>query len=146
LVNFEVRPLLPIAEEHRNQLSMASPSPNAEAHRHRVSPLHAAHTSHYSLHSGTARTPGVSAIATKPTRPPAHPGDVAQSRLFQAILNDELDELDDLVAAAERRWMRQRERNPENSFGEPHELQRLRERTREARRLLDALDKRFPSD
>jgi hypothetical protein len=125
---------------------MASPSPNAEAHRHRVTPLHAVHTSHYSLHSGTARSPGVSAIATKSTRPPAHAGDIAQSRLFQTILNDELDELDDLVAAAERRWLRQRERDPGNSFGEPYELQRLRDRVREARRLLDALNKRFPSD
>ena len=111
-----------------------------------VSQLHSVHESRYSLHGGTARPPGAPSTSTRPGEPPAHPADVAQSRLFQTILVDELDELEDLIAAAERRWKRQREDHPSAPVVIPHTLLRLRERVKEARRLLDALNKRFPPD
>jgi hypothetical protein len=108
--------------------------------------LHSLHANRYSLHGGTARPPGAPSPSTRPGEPPAHPADVAQSRLFQTILVDELDELHDLIATAERRWKRQREKHPEAPVVVPHALLRLRERVKEAGRLLDALNKRFPPD
>jgi hypothetical protein len=111
-----------------------------------VSLLHSVHASRYSLHGGTARAPGAPSSSTRPGERPAHPSDVAQSRLFQAILLDELDELEDLIAAAERRWKRQREDESDAPLVVPHALLRLRERVKEARRLLDAMHKRFPPD
>jgi hypothetical protein len=130
----------------RQYLSMPPRSSQAESDHAPVGLLHSVHASRYSLHGGTSRPPGAPSLATKASDPPAHPADVAQSRLFQTILIDELDELEDLIAAAERRWKRQREDDPHAPVVVPHALLRLRERTREARRLLDALDKRFPPD
>jgi hypothetical protein len=125
---------------------MPSLSSQAESDPSPVSLLHSVHASRYSLHGGTARPPGAQIISARRSDPPAHPADVAQSRLFQMILTDELDELEDLIAAAERRWKRQREDGPDAPVVVPHALLRLRERAKEARRLLDALDKRFPPD
>jgi len=121
-------------------------SSQAETDWSPVSLLHSVHASRYSLHGGTARPPGAPGMPTRPGERPAHPADVAQSRLFQTILVDELDELDDLIAAAERRWKRQRENDPDAPVVVPHALLRLRERVKEARRLLDAMNKRFPPD
>jgi hypothetical protein len=121
-------------------------SSQAEADHAPLSLLHSIDASRYSLHGGTARPPGTQIVSTRRNDPPAHPADVAQSRLFQTILTDELDELDDLIAAAERRWKRQREGKPDAPVVVPHALLRLRERAKEARRLLDALHKRFPPD
>jgi hypothetical protein len=130
----------------RHYLHMPPRSSHAEADASPVSLVHSVHAIRYSLHGGTARPPGTASMSTGPGERPAHPADVAQSRLFQTILIDELDELDDLIAAAERRWRRQREERPDGSTVVPHELLRLRERVKEARRLLDALNKRFPLD
>jgi hypothetical protein len=125
---------------------MPSPSPQAERDPSPVSLLHSVHASRYSLHGGTARPPGAQIMSALRSDPPAHPADVAQSRLFQTILTDELDELEDLITAAERRWKRQREGGPDAPVVVPHALLRLRERAKEARRLLDALHQRFPPD
>ncbi|MCW2591826.1 MAG: hypothetical protein JWQ86_4253 [Mycobacterium sp.] len=125
---------------------MPPQSSQAETDWSPVSLLHSIHATRYSLHGGTARPPGAPSLSTRPSERPAHPSDVAQSRLFQAILLDELDELEDLVAAAERRWKRQREEGTDAPIVVPHAVLRLRERVKEARRLLDAINKRFPPD
>jgi hypothetical protein len=130
----------------RQYSEMPSRSSQAETDVSPVSLLHSVHAGRYSLHGGTARPPGAPGMSTRPGERLAHPADVAQSRLFQTILVDELDELDDLIAAAERRWNRQRETDPDAPRVVPHALMRLRERVKEARRLLDALNKRFPPD
>jgi hypothetical protein len=130
----------------RQYLHMSPRSSQAESDHAPVSLLHSVHASRYSLHAGTARPPGAPGLSARPNDPPAHPADIAQSRLFHTILTDELDELEDLIAAAERRWKRQREDGPDAPVVVPHALLRLRERAKEARRLLDALDKRFPPD
>jgi hypothetical protein len=125
---------------------MASPSPNAEANRHRVTPLHAVHPSGYSLHGGGARSPETSRTSARFDDRPIHRADLAQSRLFQQILTDEVDELEDLITAAVRRWERQAELDADKRHVMPHAILRLRERLKEARRLLDALNRRFPPD
>jgi hypothetical protein len=125
---------------------MPSLSSQTESDPSPVSLLHSVHASRYSLHGGTARPPGTQIVSTRRNDPPAHPADVAQSRLFQTILTDELDELEDLIAAAERRWKRQREDGSDPPVVVPHALLRLRERAKEAHRLLDALHDRFPPD
>jgi hypothetical protein len=135
-----------VAAGTRQYLDMPLRSSQAATDRSPITLLHSVPASGYSLHGGTARSPEGPSLSTRPGERPAHPADVAQSRLFQAILLDELDELDDLVAAAERRWKRQREGGSGAPAGTPHALLRLRERVKEARRLLDALDKRFPPD
>jgi hypothetical protein len=130
----------------RQYFDMPSLSSQAESDPSPVSLLHSVHASRYSLHGGTARPPGTQIVSTRRNDPPAHPADVAQSRLFQTILTDELDELEDLIAAAERRWKRQREDGSDAPVVVPHALLRLRERAKEAHRLLDALHERFPPD
>lgn len=125
---------------------MPSRSSQAAAGLRRMSPLQPVHTGHYSPHGGTARPPGATATPTRSGEHPTYPADVEQSRLFEALLLDELDELEDLVAAAERRRRRRREENPDDAVAVPHALLQLRERIKEARRLLDALHERFPRD
>jgi hypothetical protein len=125
---------------------MPSRSSQAASAPRRVSPLQPVSTGHYSLHGGTARPPGATGTSIRPGERPTYPADVAQSRLFQALLLDELDELDDLLAAAERRQRRRREEDSDDPVAVPHALLQLRERIKEARRLLDALQERFPPD
>jgi hypothetical protein len=122
---------------------MASPSPHAEANRHRVTPLHAVHPGLYTLHGGAARSPEAPRTAKPFDERPIHRADLAQSRLFQQILVGEIDELEDQITAAVRRWERQ---DADSRGGVPRAVPRLRERLREARRLLDALNRRFPPD
>src|ERR1700712_3831306 len=122
---------------------MASPSPHAEADRHRVTPLHAVQPLRQPLRGGNVRSPEAPRASTPFDRRPVHPSDLAQSRLFQRILMDEIDELEDLITAAVRRWERQ---DVETRGGVPHAVLRLRERLTEARRLLDAINRRFPTD
>lgn len=111
-----------------------------------VSLLHSIHANRHSQPGDTARPAGEPRRPARPDDPPAHPADIAQSRLFQAILVDELDELHDRIATAERRWKRLRESNPDAPVVVPQALLRLRERVREAGRLLGALNDRFPPD
>lgn len=107
----------------------------------------------YSAHNGVGRTSG----SPEPELPrprsqagarqrPPHPADLAQSRLFEALLLDDIDELEDRAATAERRWQRRRERKPDDVETLPHELKQLRLLITEARLLLDALHARFPPD
>jgi hypothetical protein len=109
-----------------------------------------AHPGRYSAHNGVARHPGSTALDNpRPQlgrRPPPHPADLAQSRLFEVLLLSEIDELEDWAAAVERRWNRRCERNPHEVTTMPHELKELRERLTEARRLLRAMRTRFPPD
>jgi hypothetical protein len=125
---------------------MASPSPQADANGHRGTVLHAVPSIGYSLHSGTARSPAAPNALTRPDPRPIHPNDLAQSRLFQTLLVDEIDELEDLITTAVRRWERQRDLDPESRGGVPRAILLMRERLTEARRLLDALNRRFPPD
>ncbi|MCW2687888.1 MAG: hypothetical protein JWR37_2778 [Mycobacterium sp.] len=83
--------------------------------------------------------------AANPWARPVQAADVAQARLFDEILQSEIAELDELAEAAERRWLRRRERGP-GADTPPAPLLRLRERAAEVRRLLGALRDRFPDD
>jgi hypothetical protein len=103
----------------------------------------------YSAHNGVGRTSGSSepeASQARSRQRPPHPADLAQSRLFEALLLDDIDELEDRAATAERRWQRRRERKVEDVETLPHDLKQLRQLITEARRLLDALRERFPPD
>jgi hypothetical protein len=125
---------------------MPSRSPRATSTRREASPLQAVHPGYYSLHGGTASTARVPSTSTYSGTRPTYPADVAQSRLFTALLLDELDELEDLVAAAERRCRRRREESPDDPVAMSHTVVQLRERISDVRRLLDALHERFPRD
>lgn len=125
---------------------MPSRSARAASARRGVSPLQTVHPGYYSRHGAAVAPIGAPNAATQSGERPTYPADVAQSRLFQALLLDELDELEELVAAAERRRRRRREENPDDSVAVPHAQLQLRERIKEARRLLDALHERFPPD
>jgi hypothetical protein len=77
---------------------------------------------------------------------PAHPADVAQSRVFDAILQGEISELEELVASMEKRWLRRCERGIDDENRPPEGLVRMRGRVSEAEQLLNALRDRFPSE
>ncbi|HEX4587082.1 MAG TPA: hypothetical protein VH185_03830 [Mycobacterium sp.] len=77
---------------------------------------------------------------------PAHPADVAQARIFDAILRGEIAELEGLVASMEQRWLRRCERGVDDERKPPEGLVRMRGRVLEAQQLLDALRSRFPSE
>lgn len=125
---------------------MPSRSPRATSTRREASALQAVHPGYYSLHGGTASTARVPNTASYSGARPTYPADVAQSRLFTELLLDELDELEDLVAAAERRSRRRREDGPDDPVAMSHTVVQLRERIDEVRRMLDALQGRFPRD
>jgi hypothetical protein len=77
---------------------------------------------------------------------PAHPADVAQARMFDAIMQGEIAELEELVASTEKRWLRRSERGIDDGDRPPESLVRMRGRVLEAQQLLDALRARFPSE
>ncbi len=77
---------------------------------------------------------------------PANPADVAQARMFDAIMQGEIAELEELVASMERRWLRRCERGIDDENRPPENLVRMRGRVSEAQQLLDALRDRFPSE
>jgi hypothetical protein len=77
---------------------------------------------------------------------PAHPADVAQSRMFDDIMQGEIAELEELVASMEKRWLRRCERGIDDENRPPENLVRMRGRVAEAQQLLDALRARFPSE
>ena len=77
---------------------------------------------------------------------PAHPADVAQARMFDAILQGEIAELEELVASMEKRWLRRCERGIDEGKRPPESLVRMRGRVSEAEQLLNALRDRFPSE
>jgi hypothetical protein len=73
----------------------------------------------------------------RPTRPSA--GDVAQAQLFDEILRTELAELEDLALTVEARAA-------SRALQRRHkELSSVNARIREVRRMLSALDERFPA-
>jgi hypothetical protein len=76
---------------------------------------------------------------------PVQAADVAQARLFAALLQSEIVELEDIAESAERRWLQRRVRGTGDDHL-PAELVRLGERVAEARRLLTALGERFLHD
>jgi hypothetical protein len=77
---------------------------------------------------------------------PAHPADVAQARMFDAIMQGEIAELEELVATMEKGWLRRCERGIDGADRPPESLARMRGRVAEAQQLLDALRARFPSE
>jgi hypothetical protein len=77
---------------------------------------------------------------------PANPADVAQARMFDAIMQGEIAELEQLVASMEKRWLRRCERGIDDENRPPENLVRMRGRVSEAQQLLDALRDRFPSE
>jgi len=77
---------------------------------------------------------------------PAHPADIAQARMFDAVLQGEMAELEELVASMEQRWLRRCERGIDDENRPPESIVRMRGRVSEAQRLLDALRDRFPSE
>jgi hypothetical protein len=104
----------------------------------------------YSAHSGTSGVAEPASSRQRAQAPagqrPPHPADLAQSRLFEALLLDDIDELEDRAATVERRWLRRRDRKTDDAETLPHDLKQLRHRITEARRLLDALHARFPPE
>jgi hypothetical protein len=77
---------------------------------------------------------------------PAHPADIAQARMFDAVLQGEIAELEELAASMERKWLRRCERGIDDANRPPGSILRMRGRVSEAQRLLDALRDRFPSE
>jgi hypothetical protein len=77
---------------------------------------------------------------------PAHPADVAQARMFDAIMQGEIAELQELVAVMENGWLRRCESGIDGGDRPPQSLVRMRGRVVEAQQLLDALRARFPSE
>ncbi|WP_156752352.1 hypothetical protein [Mycobacterium sp. ACS1612] len=77
---------------------------------------------------------------------PAHPADIAQARLFDAVLLGEIAELEELAASMEKRWLRRCERGIDDISRPPENLARMRGRVAEAQQLLDALRDRFPTE
>jgi hypothetical protein len=77
---------------------------------------------------------------------PAHPADIAQARMFDAVLQGEIAELEELVASMEKRWRRRCERGIDDGIRPPESILRMRGRVTEAQQLLDALRDRFPSE
>ncbi|MBB3750825.1 hypothetical protein FHT44_003320 [Mycolicibacterium sp. BK634] len=80
-----------------------------------------------------------------PQKQSFHPNDAAQARLFSELMQAEIDDLEDLIMVAERRWSSRldagwgAERTPEPVL-------RLREKLKEVRRLQDSLQARFGTD
>lgn len=77
---------------------------------------------------------------------PAHRADLAQSRLFAALLLDEIADLEDQMTLAERRSRRAQTITGATSELPSETLLALRRRLLEVQRMLDALRRRFPGD
>jgi hypothetical protein len=77
---------------------------------------------------------------------PAHPADVAQARMFDAILQGEIADLEQLAASMETKWLRRCERGIDDENRPPETLLRMRGRVSEAQQLLDVLRDRFSSE
>lgn len=81
----------------------------------------------------------------RPQNQSFHPNDAAQARLFSELMQAEIDDIEDLIVIAERRWSSRldagwgAERTPEPVL-------RLREKLKEVRRLQAALESRFGTD
>jgi hypothetical protein len=83
--------------------------------------------------------PGYHGTARRAWSRPRSAADMAQARLFDDILQDELVELQELAAAIEARAA------DRDELRHSKELQRVNAHIYEVRRLLDALRDRFPA-
>ncbi|BBX08885.1 hypothetical protein MAIC_36880 [Mycolicibacterium aichiense] len=79
-----------------------------------------------------------------PTRP-FHPNDAAQARRFGQLMQDEIDELEELIAVAQHRWTSRCDAGW-GAARTPEPVLRLREKLKEVRRLQEALLARFGTD
>lgn len=77
---------------------------------------------------------------------PAHRADLAQSRLFEALLLDEIADLEDQMTLLERRSRRAQATAATGSELPSDALLALRRRLVEVQRMLDALGRRFPNE
>ena len=77
---------------------------------------------------------------------PAHRADLAQSRLFAALLLDEIADLEDQMTLAERRSRRAQAATGSAAELPSETLLALRRRVLEVQRMLDALRRRFPGE
>jgi hypothetical protein len=75
---------------------------------------------------------------------PAHPADVAQAQVFDAVLRGEIEEIEALVASMEQRWLLRCERGFDDINRPSEALVRMRGRLAEAQKMLEALRARFP--
>jgi hypothetical protein len=83
--------------------------------------------------------PGYHGRARRAWSRPSSTGDIAQARLFDDILQDEIAELQKLAAAIDARAA-DRDEPRQNK-----ELQRVNARINDVLRMLDALRDRFPA-
>lgn len=77
---------------------------------------------------------------------PAHRADLAQSRLFAALLLDEIADLEDQMTVLERRARRAQATAQTGVESPTDALLALRRRVLEVQRMLDALRRRFPGE
>lgn len=77
---------------------------------------------------------------------PAHRADLAQSRLFAALLLDEIADLEDQMTLAERRSRRAQAATGSTAELASETVLALRRRVLEVQRMLDALRRRFPGE
>jgi hypothetical protein len=68
-----------------------------------------------------------------------HANDVAQAKVFEAVLRVELAEAIELVESAERSWLKRCERGIDDRYQVPQALVALHGRVGEIRKLLDAV-------
>lgn len=98
--------------------------------------------------TGTRRTVRPGVVSGRPrvdTQPrPAHRADLAQSRLFAALLLDEIADLEDQMTVLERRSRRAQATAEPGALLPSDALLALRRRVLEVQRMLDALRRRFP--
>jgi hypothetical protein len=73
-----------------------------------------------------------------------HANDVAQAKLFHAILLGELNEASELADSAERSWLKRCRRGIEDGHHIPPALALLRAHVAEVQNLLDAVAARSP--
>lgn len=103
--------------------------------------------SHATATRRTVRPGVVSGRPRTDTQPrPAHRADLAQSRLFAALLLDEIADLEDQMTVLERRSRRARVTAETGSELPSEALLALRRRVLEVQRMLDALRRRFPGE
>jgi hypothetical protein len=74
---------------------------------------------------------------------PAHAADVAQAQVFVNVLQREVDELEQLIASAESRWLLLCERKSTQDPRPPDSLVRFRGRLAEVQKLMENLRTRF---
>ncbi|WP_285034140.1 hypothetical protein [Mycolicibacterium sp. lyk4-40-TYG-92] len=100
--------------------------------------------------TATRRTVRPGVVSGRPridTQPrPAHRADLAQSRLFAALLLDEIADLEDQMTVLERRSRRAQVTAETGSELPSEALLALRRRVLEVQRMLDALRRRFPGE